>query len=1023
MKALKKYKDNLEVSNLTGKLASYSAMAAAFAAFAPDAEAQCPAGAVVDANAPILQVDINNDGTPDLDIVFSNYVYGSQTFLGTATPATNGLPWAGLNGGPGSFAPGFNTQVSAGVPFTGALNANPLQTNWYVNTFNPGTFGPPNIFGTPGVIYSYSLPIVYSQYIRNVSYFGTITNGVSINYALAFAAPGNQIVGLASGSDVCGLLPTTSIGGTNTGALLNAGYSVYSDFYSYFNQTLLFAGFNGAFVFQSAFSVVYANGYYGSYYGGNPTYGAGATGLGNFYSVIQSGPFVNDPPKNTLAQGNLFGQYQIGVQFSGPDLDGDNAPDTYYGWVTLQIDPNTSAMTVVGCDYNTCSIEAADANSAAGAAGACIAVGEADPNPGDCAPCPEITGIAANMTDYCAGDDIVVTLDFGSENEIVGGEDIQVNGVGPDAPIAQGDLTATFTLSAAAVHDGTTCAAQQVNIAITTSLCDDGVTAIDIDPAVMAFDVDVWTPATLTLVANDCGPSVMVAPADCVVANDYDANGATPDFAAEMGAGTVTFTVTQDPLNPCPAPQPVMANFDCSMPSCTIDAINEVAAACDDQGTPDGADDMVTITIDPAGTSNDGLGVTAPLAGTYAVTGLPGVTMGTFGTPLMATVPADGMTYTIEVTYTDPVDGFTCTEMVMVTVDGPCSTPAPTFTFAISDPCACNNDEELDGDGNPIPGTGTFSETLEAMGPAGFALCLATGATGAIDDAGNPILPGTPEAMLTEIPNGDGTSNYVLEFNHADGVGYMAAVAICGDEDNPVTPVVENTCHYPVIATDADLPTTLCSSDAPVDLTAFFSENSGDGDFEGVFSFSGSGVSGDMFDPAAAAAGDNDITVTYTPGVTVGTTPDVDADPALCATTVTETISIESVTVTVDDVSCDDNDTPDMVDDDVTTITVTVSTDGAGTTFMSDIAPDGQGTINLPYGTYTYTVNGGAGLSVTITDEDGGNCTATIDEATGCITVENIPTVGEWGLIMLGLMMSITAVVGIRQRREEEVVA
>ena len=38
-----------------------------------------------------------------------------------------------------------------------------------------------------------------------------------------------------------------------------------------------------------------------------------------------------------------------------------------------------------------------------------------------------------------------------------------------------------------------------------------------------------------------------------------------------------------------------------------------------------------------------------------------------------------------------------------------------------------------------------------------------------------------------------------------------------------------------------------------------------------------------------------------------------------------------------------------------------------------------------------------------------------------CQPVENIPTVGEWGLIILGLLMSITAVVGIRQRREEEV--
>jgi len=37
-----------------------------------------------------------------------------------------------------------------------------------------------------------------------------------------------------------------------------------------------------------------------------------------------------------------------------------------------------------------------------------------------------------------------------------------------------------------------------------------------------------------------------------------------------------------------------------------------------------------------------------------------------------------------------------------------------------------------------------------------------------------------------------------------------------------------------------------------------------------------------------------------------------------------------------------------------------------------------------------------------------------------CSPEAEVPTVGEWGLIILGLLMSITAVVGIRQRREEE---
>jgi len=46
--------------------------------------------------------------------------------------------------------------------------------------------------------------------------------------------------------------------------------------------------------------------------------------------------------------------------------------------------------------------------------------------------------------------------------------------------------------------------------------------------------------------------------------------------------------------------------------------------------------------------------------------------------------------------------------------------------------------------------------------------------------------------------------------------------------------------------------------------------------------------------------------------------------------------------------------------------------------------------------------------------------TITLDPSL-CPPPDEVPTVGEWGLIILGLMMSITAVVGIRQRRKEEV--
>jgi len=127
-----------------------------------------------------------------------------------------------------------------------------------------------------------------------------------------------------------------------------------------------------------------------------------------------------------------------------------------------------------------------------------------------------------------------------------------------------------------------------------------------------------------------------------------------------------------------------------------------------------------------------------------------------------------------------------------------------------------------------------------------------------------------------------------------------------------------------------------------------------------------------------------------------------------------------NITTSVD-VVCDDAGTPGDPTDDMTTVTITVNNDDPANfpTFT-----DNMGNAGVAYGTpIVYNVVGDGGLSVTFTDDTDGMCTAEVDVATGCPTEENIPTVGEWGLIILGLLMSITAIVGIRQRREEEVVA
>jgi len=86
----------------------------------------------------------------------------------------------------------------------------------------------------------------------------------------------------------------------------------------------------------------------------------------------------------------------------------------------------------------------------------------------------------------------------------------------------------------------------------------------------------------------------------------------------------------------------------------------------------------------------------------------------------------------------------------------------------------------------------------------------------------------------------------------------------------------------------------------------------------------------------------------------------------------------------------------------------------------------GSGSFGVqPCGDYMIAING-APACYTDAGGDVGPRNITID-GTGTTTetfttlVADIPTVGEWGLIILGLLMSITAVVGIRQRREEEI--
>ena len=177
---------------------------------------------------------------------------------------------------------------------------------------------------------------------------------------------------------------------------------------------------------------------------------------------------------------------------------------------------------------------------------------------------------------------------------------------------------------------------------------------------------------------------------------------------------------------------------------------------------------------------------------------------------------------------------------------------------------------------------------------------------------------------------------------------------------------------------------------------------------DGTITCTGSGYQQCSLENAIATSGDM-ANGCMTVGAPTNSNPACDAPPPVC-----------NITTSVD-VSCDDAGTPEDPSDDMTTVTITVLNDDPANfpTFSDDM-----GNSNVAYGTpLVYNVVGDGGLTVNFTDDTDAACTDSVSVNTGCATQENIPTVGEWGLIMLGLLMSITAVVGIRQRREEEVVA
>ncbi len=85
-------------------------------------------------------------------------------------------------------------------------------------------------------------------------------------------------------------------------------------------------------------------------------------------------------------------------------------------------------------------------------------------------------------------------------------------------------------------------------------------------------------------------------------------------------------------------------------------------------------------------------------------------------------------------------------------------------------------------------------------------------------------------------------------------------------------------------------------------------------------------------------------------------------------------------------------------------------------TLFDAAVPDADGVVMIEV---FIPADGATVFSISVEDSVGATADFTKPEpCDSCAPLEEVPTVGEWGLIILGLMMTIVAIVGIRERRK-----
>jgi len=373
---LKKYlTDKADPKRIGAKLLSYSAMGAALLGAGSDLSAQC-----ADATNPVIGVDIDGDGTDDIQLNFVSYF----TTLSIATTLITG-PTQNLVFGTSS------TGLVLSNSGTGSINGCSYQS------FLGGQYnGAPDIAGT----YATSFQVYYS----GIQYYYFTFIGASVSYGLVSALGSNQIIGLTgTGASVCSLIDS-SAGVSGAGTASSVGLNV-SYYYYFFNQ----------YQFQSV--QVCNNFLLNITAGPTSTCTTSAAGTLTFPGIITGtvpltscnfyvGPYGSAPVTSAFTNPG-FSTAPLGalaVQF-------DVAGETHNGWVTLSF--AGGQVCVDATDYNTCSIETATMGG--DPSQSCITVGAPAPAPG-----PACLTLPVTLVDFSAllNKDRTVSIDWTTSNEI-----------------------------------------------------------------------------------------------------------------------------------------------------------------------------------------------------------------------------------------------------------------------------------------------------------------------------------------------------------------------------------------------------------------------------------------------------------------------------------------------------------------------------------------------------------------------------------------------------------------------------